>query len=133
MKKYSFKDFSKIISINFKNKESNSSNLINLEKKSALKNLMDIKRRIILNDIKYTLYKWKYNSKIIKAEQEKNQIKKVLSVYIIYHKKYMIKKPYIELSMNGDVEQVDIVLNQYTSFIKIKKNSIIFTKIKICH
>ena len=40
----------------------------------------------------------------------------------------MIKKPYIELSMNGDVEQVDIVLNQYTSFIKIKKNSIIFTK-----
>lgn len=53
---------------------------------------MYIKRRIILNDIKYTLYKWKYNSKIIKAEQEKNQIKKVLSLYIIYHKKIYDKE-----------------------------------------
>ena len=92
MKKYFFKDFSKIMSINCKNKKSNSSNSINLEKEYALKKLMDIKRRIILNDIKYTLYKWKYNSKIIKAEQEKNQIQKVLSLYIIYQNKIYDKE-----------------------------------------
>lgn len=89
-KKQFFEEFSKISSFNLS--DNNEANMIKFKKILALKKLLPIKRRNNLFDLKYFLYKWKCNSRIIKSEQEKKLILKIMSLYSFYNNEINNKK-----------------------------------------
>ena len=85
-----FEEFSKILSFN--SSDNNEADMLKFIKKFALKKLLPIKRRNNILDLKYYLYKWKCNSRIIKSDQEKKLILKLMSLYSFFHNEINNKK-----------------------------------------